>query len=116
VSDYWQIPAVVCFCFFVGNRQMSVGVVGKQVSLGFSGEVEMKCRCNGTALLLLFLTKLSSHPRRIDNDAINLATKGLHRIRDPQIQVVKYQARNRFIVKKINNIIIQYAFHCSFFL
>jgi 2-polyprenyl-6-methoxyphenol hydroxylase-like FAD-dependent oxidoreductase len=52
-----------------------------------------------------------------DSDEISLATMELYRIRNPQIQFIKSQARNLFIMKKrINNIIAEYAFYCFIFL
>lgn len=60
-----------------------------------------------TLLLTSFLTRGDSN-----SDAIRLATIGVYRIRNPQIQVIKSQARNLFIMKRrINNIFVEYALY-----
>lgn len=47
-----------------------------------------------------------------DEDAIRLSIKGLYEIRNPQVQIVKSQARNLFVTKKkIDNVVFEYAFY-----
>jgi 2-polyprenyl-6-methoxyphenol hydroxylase-like FAD-dependent oxidoreductase len=64
------------------------------------------------ALLTSYLTRGEG-----DSDAISLATEGLYKVRNPQIQIIKSQARNLFVMKeKINNVNVEYAFYCFIFL
>jgi 2-polyprenyl-6-methoxyphenol hydroxylase-like FAD-dependent oxidoreductase len=65
-----------------------------------------------TLLLASYLTKGKS-----DQDAIDLATRGLYKIRNPHVQTIKSQARNLFIMeKRFNNVIVEYALYCFIFL
>jgi 2-polyprenyl-6-methoxyphenol hydroxylase-like FAD-dependent oxidoreductase len=65
-----------------------------------------------TLLLASYLTKGKS-----DQDAIDLATRGLYKIRNPDVQTIKSQARNLFIMeKRFNNVIVEYALYCFIFL
>jgi 2-polyprenyl-6-methoxyphenol hydroxylase-like FAD-dependent oxidoreductase len=65
-----------------------------------------------TLLLASYLTKGKS-----DQGAIDLATRGLYKIRNPDVQTIKSQARNLFIMeKRFNNVIVEYALYCFIFL
>jgi 2-polyprenyl-6-methoxyphenol hydroxylase-like FAD-dependent oxidoreductase len=68
---------------------------------------------------VVFTLLLASYIARgkSDKDAISLATKGLYEIRNPQVQSIKSQARNLFILKeRKDNIIVEYALYFFIFL
>jgi 2-polyprenyl-6-methoxyphenol hydroxylase-like FAD-dependent oxidoreductase len=83
-----------------------------QVNSGQGASQALEDSVAFTLLLASYLTKGKS-----DQDAIDLAIRALYQIRNPQVQTIKSQARNLFIMKKrVNNVIAEYALYCFIFL
>jgi 2-polyprenyl-6-methoxyphenol hydroxylase-like FAD-dependent oxidoreductase len=111
VYPLWTTPELP---YWGRNRAVILGDAAHtlQANSGQGASQALEDSVAFTLLLASYLTRGES-----DSNSINLMTEGLYRIRNPQVQVVKSQARSLFIMKKrINNVIVEYALYCFIFL